>query len=146
MVDADTNMDTDDSFVEQCADEVDGLHAFFELWFVGELPQTRDALARFSDVLAEEFQLIQPSGLTRSRNGISTDVFDAHGVHDDVTIETSTFEPRDADGDRCLGTYEEWQTVGDDRTGRVSTVLFRRASATPNGVEWVHLHETWLDG
>jgi hypothetical protein len=137
---------TDSPLIEQCAAEVDDLHAFFERWFAGELPPTRAELARFSDVLADDFRMIQPSGLTRTHEGITADVFDAHGTHEEVTIETSTFEPRDADGDRCLGTYEEWQTVGDERTGRVSTVLFRRAPATPNGVEWVHLHETWLDG
>jgi hypothetical protein len=137
--------DTDARLVEQCTDEVESLHAFFELWFLGELPQTRAALDRFSGVLAAEFRMIQPSGLTRSRDGITTDVFDAHGVHDDVTIETSAFEPRHVGSDSCLGTYEEWQSVGEDETGRVATVLFRRAADTPNGVEWVHLHETWLE-
>jgi hypothetical protein len=71
-------------------------------------------------------------------------VYDAHGVHDDVTIETSAFEPRYVGRETCLGTYEEWQEVGEERTGRVASVLFRRAPETPNGVEWVHLHETWL--
>jgi hypothetical protein len=136
---------TDSSLAERCAAEVAELHAFFELWFVGELPETRAALERFSGVLADDFRMVQPSGLTRSKGGITRDVFDAHAVHDDVTVETSTFEPRVVGPETCLGTYEEWQTVGDDRTGRISTVLFRRAPETPNGVEWVHLHETWLD-
>jgi hypothetical protein len=139
MVDADT------SLVERCAEEVESLHAFFELWFVGDLPETEATLERFSGVLAEEFRMIQPSGLTRSRDGITTDVFDAHGVHDEVTVETSPFEPRYAGDGSCLGTYEEWQSVGGERTGRVASVLFRRAPDTPNGVEWVHLHETWLE-
>jgi hypothetical protein len=136
---------TDAPLVDRCATEVDELHAFFELWFTGALPGTRAELARFADVLAEGFELVQPSGLTRSRTGIVRDVLDAHGTHAEVTIETSAFEPRyDGDG-VCLGTYEEWQTVGDDRTGRVASALFRRAPGTPNGVEWVHLHETWLE-
>jgi len=36
---------TDTPLAEQCATEVDDLHAFFELWFVGELPQRREELA-----------------------------------------------------------------------------------------------------
>jgi hypothetical protein len=136
---------THSSLVDQCIAEVDDLHAFFELWFVGELAQSRAELARFSDVLADGFRMIQPSGLTRTRDGITTDVFDAHGAHEEVTIETSTFDPRWVGEETCLGTYEEWQSVGDERTGRIATVLFRRAAETPNGVEWVHLHETWLD-
>jgi hypothetical protein len=137
---------TDDSLAERCAAEVDDLHAFFELWFRGELPRTRAEVARFEDALAADFEIVQPSGLTRTREGIVREVFDAHATHDAVTVETSTFEPRYADEEACLGTYEEWQTVGDGRTGRISTALFRRAPAAPNGVEWVHLHETWLDG
>lgn len=136
---------TDASLAEQCTAEVDDLHAFFELWFVGELTHSRAELERFSDVLADDFRMIQPSGLTRTRDGITTDVFDAHGVHDEITIETSPFEPRHVGSDTCLGTYEEWQSMGDEETGRIVTVLFRRAPEKPNGVEWVHLHETWLD-
>ena len=136
----------DRSLADRCAAEIDELHAFFELWFGGELPETRAELARFADVLADDFRMIQPSGLTRTREGITTDVFDAHAAHDDVRIETSTFEPRHVGTETCLGTYEEWQTIAGDRTGRASTVLFRQAPGTPNGVEWVHLHETWLDG
>ncbi|WP_372909892.1 hypothetical protein [Salinigranum sp.] len=137
--------EADASLVERCAREVDELHAFFELWFVGELPQRREELSRFVDVLADDFRMVQPSGLTRTRDGIATDVFEAHGAHDDVTVETSAFEPRHVGEESCLGTYEEWQSMGDERTGRVATVLFRRAAETPNGVEWVHLHETWLE-
>ncbi len=135
---------TDSSLVEQCRREVDELHAFFELWFVGELPQTRSELRRFERVLAEDFRMIQPSGLTKTRDGIVTDVFDAHEAHENVTVETSSLEPRHVADETCLGTYEEWQTTGEERTGRVATALFRRAAGTPNGVEWVHLHETWL--
>jgi hypothetical protein len=57
--------------------------------------------------------------------------------------------PDGPDGDRCLCTYEEWQTDrhGDGvETGRLSTVLFREAPDAPGGVAWLHVHETWLPG
>ena len=29
-------------------------------------------------------------------------------------------------------------------TGRVSTAVFRERADTPNGLAWLHVHETWL--
>lgn len=41
-------------------------------------------------------------------------------------------------------TYEEWQDTGQGERGRISSVLFRRRERAPNGVEWLHVHETWI--
>ncbi len=46
--------------------------------------------------------------------------------------------------EHCLVTYEEGQRIDGDWDWRVSSGLFRRAADAPNGVEWVHLHETRL--
>jgi hypothetical protein len=43
-----------------------------------------------------------------------------------------------------LATYEEWQVIEGETRGRLSTALFRNREGTPNGIEWVHLHETWM--
>jgi hypothetical protein len=29
--------------------------------------------------------------------------------------------------------------------GRLSTALFRERDDTPNGVEWLHVHEVWIE-
>jgi hypothetical protein len=47
-------------------------------------------------------------------------------------------------GDILLVTYEEWQQSGDQTTARLSTALFRDKPDAPNGLEWLHVHETWL--
>jgi hypothetical protein len=43
-----------------------------------------------------------------------------------------------------LTTYQEWQETAEGRTVRLSTALFREKVGTPNGLEWLHVHETWL--
>ena len=43
--------------------------------------------------------------------------------------------------DTPVGTYEEWQTVDDVTTGRVSTAVMVPEPDTPNGLRWLHLHE-----
>jgi hypothetical protein len=45
----------------------------------------------------------------------------------------------------AAATYEEWQRSADGAvTGRLSTVVFRALPGTPNGLAWLHVHETWL--
>ena len=45
-----------------------------------------------------------------------------------------------------LATYEEWQQEGGRPTsGRVTSVLFRRRLGLPQGLEWHHVHETWIE-
>jgi hypothetical protein len=45
----------------------------------------------------------------------------------------------------ALTTYEEWQEIEGKVTARVSTAVFKQKANTPNGVEWLHVHETWLE-
>jgi hypothetical protein len=48
------------------------------------------------------------------------------------------------EGALCLVTYEEWQHLSGTASGRISSAWFRARSDTPHGVEWLHVHETWL--
>jgi hypothetical protein len=48
-------------------------------------------------------------------------------------------------GGLVLATYEEWQRQADGSgSGRLSSVVFRQQPGTPNGLLWLHVHETWL--
>jgi hypothetical protein len=47
-------------------------------------------------------------------------------------------------GDAAVGTYEEWQAADANLTGRISTAVLTPKSDMPNGLQWMHLHETWL--
>jgi hypothetical protein len=161
--------DTDTSFAPdvvadadlpaRCAAEVVALHEFFEAWLSGRIDRTDDAFARFADALDPGFHIVSPSGEVRDRESITSGVESAHDAHPDgFGIRIENVQTRDhvvaaADhgdgdaGDRCLLTYEEWQTNrgGDgDETARLSTVLFREAPDAPGGVAWRHVHETWL--
>ena len=49
-------------------------------------------------------------------------------------------------GDRALVMYEEWHSLKGEESARLSTVLFEKRAGAPNGVAWLHVHETWLPG
>lgn len=43
-----------------CQHEIVELHAFFEAWFNGDLPQTTESLARFENAMADSFSMHTP--------------------------------------------------------------------------------------
>ena len=117
--------------------EVRELHAFFERWYSGVA-----ALTEFSrmDVLADSFVLIGPDGRSSNVEQVREFVEAAYGRRPTgFEIRNVAVRPHTP-----VGTYEEWQTAGNATTGRISTAAMTLDPDTPNGLRWVHLHETWL--
>jgi hypothetical protein len=131
---------------DDCEQEVRELHAFFEDWFTGALPEADAAFDRFEDALGPGFRIVSPDGDERSRTDILEAVWAGHGDSETFDIQVRNVQPRYAFDERCLLRYEEWQADGERDTGRVSTVLFERDETAPGGVAWLDVHETWLDG
>lgn len=132
----------------QCQREVVELHGFLVDWMTGAVPRSAATFARFADVLADGFALISPRGVITERRPLLRELEAAYAVHgaDDVPfrIEVRNFRHRHTQGMLCLVTYEEWQQLSGVATGRLSSAWFRARNDTPHGVEWLHVHETWL--
>lgn len=132
--------------VEQCEDEVLGLHRFFERWFSGRCDP--EEIGRLSGVLSERFLMVTTAGETFDRRSLVASLYQRHGSQPPpagaYAIEIRNLKERFRAGGHCLVTYEEWQQVDGESRGRLSSALFRERSDAPHGVEWVHLHETWL--
>lgn len=137
---------TPSEFAQLCATEVEELHQFFHDWFVGELADTDEAYARLADALAEDFAIISPSGQVSRRDSLLEQLRGSHasGKERGVKIWIRGFEMRHEFGDLAIVNYEEWQEIGNSRTGRVSTATLQRDESAPSGIKWLHLHETWL--
>lgn len=130
---------------EQCKREIGELHDFFEVWFTGALANTDEQFARFADVMAEGFAIISPSGALSERPALFAGLRAAHGRQPGLRIWTQNHQLRHQAGNLALLTYEEWQTTAvGETTARSSTVLFQTQVGAPNGVVWLHVHETWL--
>ena len=128
-------------------DEVIELHQFFQDWFNGTLALTIENFARFTEVLSEDFIIVGPNGKVTERAPLVNDLMDAHNSRLKLKIWIENFQLRHREGHITVATYEEWQQLADgETTTRLSTVVFREEAGTPNGVVWVHVHETWLEG
>ena len=130
--------------LDRCAREIRALHRFFEGWLSGRLSDTGEAFRRLDRALAADFSLIHPSGEERSRTDIVAGLRRAHGQRPGLTIEIRDVRLRAAGDELLAATYEEWQFDEETNDGRLSTVLFARDEEGPNGLRWVHVHETWL--
>lgn len=128
---------------EAVREEIVQLHEFFEGWFTGQLPDTDAAFRRFSDVMAAEFVLVSPDGEESTRTDLIERLRGAHRSDPDIEIRVEQVRTIAGGDELILARYEEIQESGQERTRRLSTVVFRRAPGAPNGLEWVRVHETW---
>lgn len=133
--------------LEACRREIEGLHAFFVDWYTGTVE--RADFGRVEAVIDPSFEMVVPSG----------EVLDRTAVLEMIRENYDSASPGGFDIDVCgvdlvagldrhaLARYEEWQRrdSADGETGRTSTVLFREAPDTPEGLAWVALHETYLE-
>jgi len=132
----------------QCETEIVELHRFFEDWFMGRLDDSDETFERFAGVMAEGVTMITPDGSVTGRAELLRSLRSAHGAFNkngSISIRVTNIQPRQASDDNLLLTYEEWQDTGQGERGRVSSVLFHRRPDTPNDLEWLHVHETWIN-
>lgn len=130
---------------DSCFLEIRELHEFFEDWFGGRLANDDASFSRVASALAADFELISPRGVRDDRDRILAQIRGAHGKRSSLTISVEDLRARACHDDVCLVTYEERHRTPESVTRRISSAWFRRRADAPRGVEWVHLHETWLE-
>jgi hypothetical protein len=129
---------------ERCHTEIIELHDFFQQWLTGFLARDDDAFRRVSRVLGEGFVLITPDGTREERAPLLDRLRAAHDTRRDLRMWIEGFRVHHREGDLLIATYEEWQETGGATTARLSTAVFRAKEGVPHGVEWLHVHETWM--
>jgi hypothetical protein len=124
--------------------EIEGMHAFFEQWLPGQLPDTEAAFARVEGVLAPDFALVDPAGHEADRATMAAALRGLWNTRPQVHIWIEEFRLLLDAPPLLVARYEEWQEGSAGNTVRVSTAIFRADPAAPNGVQWVRVHETWV--
>ena len=129
-----------------CQTEIHELHTFFVEWFTGRLPQTEEAFARLTRVLDTGMTLISPAGQVLTQPQLVAWIWEAHNSRADIPfrIWIEKFQVHRSQDGVILATYEEWQAIDGAITCRLSSALFAGASQAPNGLSWLHVHETWI--
>lgn len=124
--------------------EITELHQFFQDWYRGS--EAAD-FQRFDQVLAEGFSIILPDGRILERAVIVDAVRGQHDSDSQAELEIRNVRLHKIHRNTAIFTYEEWQgRQGRSPRGRLSTVVFAGDQQAPNGLVWLHVHETWLPG
>ena len=126
------------------AAEIRDLHQFFQDWFSGAIAQTEANFARVTTALNENFTLIGPDGTLAEYATVIGWLRGGYGSRPNFRLWTDKIVVRHQQDDLALATYEEWQTIDGQENVRLSTTLLRANTNAPGGVEWLHVHETWL--
>jgi hypothetical protein len=134
------------TLAERAEKEVTELHAFFEAWFNGTVENTDAVYARLTDVLADGFAIIGPAGNLTERAELVDGLRAGYAPEgtEPIRLWIEGFQLRHELGDTVVVTYQEWQQRGSDKRGRLSTAVLHERPGTPNGLEWIHVHSTWL--
>lgn len=119
--------------------EIEELHDFFERWYDG----AEDDFARCDSVLTAGFSIVGPGGEELDRAAIVSVIREAHG-RGGLSISTEDHELLWEGAESVVARYVEVHQKGDQQTRRLSTVVFRRDEAAPNGLVWQTVHETWV--
>ncbi|KAA3451902.1 hypothetical protein C7I87_04490 [Mesorhizobium sp. SARCC-RB16n] len=124
--------------------EVMDLHRFFVDWFVAARADKVD-FRRFETAMGDGFSMVPPDGHVLDRDAVVDHVRSSRATCDDgFAISIEDIRPGWQTADTIVVLYVEAQLRGGKRSRRQSSAVFTTSTSAPNGVEWRHLHETWL--
>ena len=133
-----------DKLFAQASAEIVDLHRFVVDWFVAARADNVD-FGRFEAVMGEGLTMIAPSGAILDRDAVVDHVRQSRASCDDgFAISIEDIRPGWQTDDTIVVLYVEAQLRGGKRSRRQSSAVFTPNSSAPNGVQWRHLHETWL--
>lgn len=136
--------DSTAGFAERCSREIVELHQFFEAWLGGRLPKNKKSFSRFTDATAPSMMLVSTGGTLLSYDQLVAWIYDADGSEPGFRLWVEQIETRQVVDSIALMVYEEWQDRSTGRNVRQSTALFEQWEGAPNGVRWLHVHETTM--
>ena len=130
--------------ITRIENEIVQLHQFFQDWYNNELSFTEENFSHCSNVLAPGFSIVFPSGEKIERESLLKGLWQAHNSRKGMRIWIKNVHLIHQIHDVILATYEEWQEIDKTVSARISSVAFQTNQNTPNGLLWLHVHETWI--
>ena len=132
------------SLFDRARAEIIAFHQFFVAWYDAPTADNTD-FDRCEQAFGQGFQMIPPTGRVFDRAAtIELIRSNRASFNGDFSIEIADICPAWEASGAILLTYIEKQERRGVRTARRVTALFTESSSAPHGVEWRHLHETWM--
>ncbi|KAL0344864.1 UNVERIFIED_CONTAM: Sucrose-phosphatase 2 [Sesamum radiatum] len=144
-------MDLSDTKMENFdpAYEVVKFYLFYERWRRAEVEHSERYLANLKSVCCPSGTFVHPSGIEKLLrdcvNSLKTCYGDKQGKEFRVWVDQVL--PAQVGSDSWLVMFKKWEQSGDVRQCCLTTVLLSSKDVSvAQGLTWVHVHQTWLDG
>ncbi|XP_011094210.1 sucrose-phosphatase 2-like [Sesamum indicum] len=129
--------------------EIVKFYLFYERWRRAEVEQTEQYLANLKSVCSPSGIFIHPSGseqlLSDCVSSLRTCYGDKQGKQFRVWVDQVL--PQQVGSDSWLVKFKKWEQSGEERQCCLTTALLSSKDVTvTEGLTWVHVHQTWLDG
>lgn len=125
--------------------EVIEFNLFLEMWLCGHIPDSDQNYERVVEVIDNGATMIYPWGRQSSLKESLDLVRQKHGLMSGKNFMTwidNIEEKKLADG-VYLVTWESWEKLnGGEHKGYYATAILLSKEKTPNGVQWLRVHET----
>lgn len=121
--------------------EIIEMEAFLEKWIRGEA-DLGAGLQRLADVLAEGFSIIASTGEVLRRNELLAYMENQHATDPGTVRWVENVRPGYSGGGVRVAIFDEWLVRDGKRKGNLISAVFYETSNAPNGVEWLHIHES----
>ncbi len=137
-------MSQEPSLFQKASTEVLDFHRFFEGWYDAATADGVD-FGRCERTFGRAFHMIPPTGRVFDR-AETIELIRANRAtfQGNFTIEISDIRATYETADTIVLIYIEAQSRAGKYSKRQASALFTASSSAPNGVEWQHLQETWL--
>ena len=124
--------------------EINGLHAFFKVWYRGTIDDSDESFSRVEDILAPEFTLITSDGYVVAKEQLLGLLRSEYATKPEIEMWVENIQLRLATDDIVLVNYEEHGTTINGKKSTLITALLRKNPKQQNGLEWIHIHESHL--
>lgn len=129
--------------VEAAKREVLRRHAFFVTWFTGK-GNARD-MAEAARAFAPDFHMLWPDMTLDTRDTLLAKLEQARGNSPaNYAIEIDFVHAALLAPEVAVIVCDERQTIGDTANARRMSAVFSPVADAPEGVQWRHLHQSWL--
>ncbi|KAL7096445.1 hypothetical protein ACP275_10G079600 [Erythranthe tilingii] len=144
-------MDLSDTKMENFdpAYEVVKFYMFYERWRRGEVQNSELYLANLKSVCCSSGSFVHPTGIEQPLhdcvNSLRTCYGDKQGEHFRVWVDQVL--PAQIGVDSWLVQFKKWEQSGEEKQSCVATAVLSSKDVTvAEGLTWVHVHQTWLNG
>lgn len=125
--------------------EVIDLHRFFNAWFNGTVPKTGAQFDRVRRVWPGLLTMIAPDNSVRAAAQLLDATYAQHGAFPGLSIRIENLRISAPEGSGvAVARYEEWHVDEHETDVRLCSATLVESGSAPNGVRWLHIHESGL--